>query len=191
MTRHASISSHSFDRRLFARAAIVAATAATLGLGASQALAQPVNLTIGSFAQGSSWYVYSVNLGEMLRAALPAGSSVDTPPLAGGLGNPPMVASGKAQLAFGMAVVGSWALEGNNAYKTPLKDLRGLVGGWDTYYLVPMARGASPSKDLGDYFKTVNPKATVTLPNLSDRQVTATVDYVYPTIDTGTPERSA
>ena len=149
--------------RHIVRNIVLAATAAAwLGLAATPAAAQPVNLTIGSFAQGSSWYVYSVNLGEMLRPLLPPGSSVDTPPLAGGLGNPTMVDSGKAQLAFGMAVVGSWALEGTNAYKAPLKDLRALVGGWDEYFLVPMARGAGQPADLKSYFKA-HPKATVTL----------------------------
>jgi len=156
--------SPSMVKRFFRRAAVVAAAGAALGLTSLAATAaSPVNLTIGSFSQGSSWYVYSVNLGELLRAALPPGSQVDTPPLAGGLGNPPMVESGKAQLAFGMAVVGNWALEGKNAYKKPMQDLRALVGGWDEYFLVPMARGETKSDDLANYFKSVNPKATVTL----------------------------
>jgi TRAP transporter TAXI family solute receptor len=144
-------------------AACTAGSAALLLAALPATAAAPVNLTIGSFSQGSSWYVYSVNLGELLRTALPPGSKVDTPPLAGGLGNPPLVENGKAQLAFGMAVVGSWALEGTNAYKKPMKDLRALVGGWDEYFLVPMARGEIKSDGLADYFKSVNPKATVTL----------------------------
>ena len=136
---------------------------AAVALAATAHAQQPVNLTIGSFAQGSSWYVYSVNLGELLRSALPAGSNVDTPPIAGGLGNPPLVASGKAQLAFGMAVVGSWALEGKHSFKEPLGALRALVGGWDEYYLVPIARGAGHPPDLGRFFEKVKPKANVTL----------------------------
>jgi uncharacterized protein len=129
----------------------------------AQAENKPVNLTIASFQQGSSWYVYSVNLGELLRDALPAGSTIDTPPIAGGLGNPPLVAAKKAQLAFGMAVVGSWALQGNIAFKQPYPQLRALVGGWDQYFLVPMARGTGFKNDFGPYFKDVNPKAHVTL----------------------------
>lgn len=124
---------------------------------------QPVNLTIGSFSQGSSWYVYSVNLGELLHSVLPPGSTVDTPPLAGGLANPKLVASGKAQLAFGMAVVGKWAREGRHSFKEPLPELRALVGGWDEYYLVPIARGTGFAPGLGNFFKTVRPKSTVTL----------------------------
>lgn len=129
----------------------------------AQTVSKPVNMTIGSFAQGSSWYVYSVALGELLRTTLPAGSTIDTPPIAGGLANPSLVASGKAQLAFGMAVFGNWALEGKHAFKEPLPSLRALVGGWDDYYLVPLARGKGVNPDLTEYFKTVQPKARVTL----------------------------
>lgn len=148
----------------FLRSALLcAATAGALAAGPAAAQQKPVNLTIGSFAQGSSWYVYSVNLGELLRTVLPAGSTVDTPPIAGGLANPQLVASGKAQLAFGMAVVGAWALEGKHGFNAPLPQLRALVGGWDDYYLVPIARGTGYPADMNGFFKNVRPKATVTL----------------------------
>lgn len=145
------------------RALLCAAAAAVIGSAPAAAQQKPVNLTIGSFAQGSSWYVYSVNLGELLRGVLPAGSTVDTPPIAGGLANPQLVASGKAQLAFGMAVVGAWALEGKHGFNAPLPQLRALVGGWDDYYLVPIARGTGYPADMAGFFKSVRPKATVTL----------------------------
>lgn len=142
-------------------------TAVALSLSVSVASAQsatkPVNMTIGSFVQGSSWYVYSVALGELLRSSLPAGSTIDTPPIAGALANPNLVATGKAQIAFGMAVVGNWALEGKHAYKAPLPNLRALVGGWDNYYLVPLARGKGLNPELSGYFKNVQPKARVVL----------------------------
>jgi uncharacterized protein len=70
----------------------LAAIAAVAGLMAAVTpaplAAQPVNLTIGSFGQGSGWYVYAVNLAEVLRGVLPSGSRIDTPPIAGGVGNP-------------------------------------------------------------------------------------------------------
>ncbi|MAU97953.1 MAG: hypothetical protein CMP81_19100 [Fulvimarina sp.] len=122
----------------------------------------PVNLTIGSFQQGSSWYVYAVNLAELLQDELPSGSTIDAPPIAGGVGNPALVSKGRADLAFGMAVVGSWALEGKHAYEEPLGNLRALVGGWDQYYLVPLARGGDVDHELGGYLKA-HPEANVTL----------------------------
>jgi TRAP transporter TAXI family solute receptor len=132
-------------------------------LAPTPVLAQSVNWTIASFSEGSSWYVYSVNLGELLRKALPPGSTVDTPPIAGGLANPKLIAADKAQIAFGMAVVGNWAYEGRAGFKEPLKNLRALVGGWDDYFLVPLARGTDFPADLSGYFKQVNPDARVTL----------------------------
>jgi TRAP transporter TAXI family solute receptor len=124
---------------------------------------KPANLTIASFSQGSSWYVYAVNLAELLRGVLPPGSSIDTPPIAGGLANPQLVTAGKAQLAFGMAVVGNWALQGKIGYKQPMPNLRALVGGLDEYFLVALARGKGFSPDLAGFFKTVRPNARVTL----------------------------
>ena len=141
-----------------------AALAATVAFTAPQtAAAQPAHLTIASFSQGSSWYVYAVNLAELLREVLPAGSTIDTPPIAGGLANPQLVSGGKAQLGFGMAAVGNWALEGKIGYKEPLKNLRSLVGGLDDYFLVTLARGKGVPEDLSSYFTKVNPKAHVTL----------------------------
>lgn len=128
-----------------------------------QAQNAPVNWTIASFSEGSSWYVYSVNLGEVLREALPAGSTVDTPPLAGGMANPMLVSAKRAQMGFGMAVIGNWALNGHSGFKAPLKELRALVGGWDDYYLVPLTRGVGHDNDLSKFFTEVRPKAKVTL----------------------------
>lgn len=141
----------------------VAMSCAMLLLAPKIAAAQPVHWTIASFSQGSSWYVYSVNLGELLRETLPPGSTVDTPPIAGALGNPKLVAANKAQIAFGMAVVGDWAFNGKSGFKVPLKDLRALVGGWDDYYLAPIARGSGFPADLSGFFKDVRPKARVAL----------------------------
>ncbi len=137
--------------------------AAMLGVGSAATAAEPVHLTIASFSQGSSWYVYAVNLAELLHGVLPPGSSIDTPPIAGGVANPRLVSAGKAQLGFGMAVVGNWALQGKIAYKKPLKNLRALVGGLDDYYLVPIARGTGFPHGMSNYFKSVKPGAHVLL----------------------------
>ena len=138
--------------------AILAASAAALAQ-------QPVNLTIGAFSQGSGWYVYAVNLAEVLRQSLPAGSKIDSPPIAGGVGNPRLVSIGKADLAFGMALVGNWAVKGTVAYDKPMPELRALVGGWDQYYLVPVAAGRDVGPDMDRFLEKDRPKArVVTLP---------------------------
>ncbi|MEY8826842.1 TAXI family TRAP transporter solute-binding subunit [Sedimentitalea sp. XS_ASV28] len=45
----------------------------------------------------------------------------------------------------------------------PFDNLRGLIGGWDQYYLVPMVRGTGFENDMANYFKDVKPDANVTL----------------------------
>ena len=137
-------------RRWTLRFAAAAMLAASAGASAQQ---QPVNLTIGSFNQGSSWYVYAVNLADLLRETLPPGSKVDTPPIAGGVGNPRMVAEGKANLAFGMALTSNWAIKGEVTYKKAMPELRSLVGGWDRYYLVPVANAENVGPGMDKFLK--------------------------------------
>lgn len=144
--------------------ASVAAVAALVTGAAPAALASgPVNLTIASFGQGSGWYVYAVNLAEVLREVLPSGSRIDTPPIAGGVGNPRMVAEGKAELAFGMAVVGDWALNGRITYDKAMPELRGLIGGWDQYFLAPIAHGSGVGPGLDKFLKEDQPRARVVM----------------------------
>ena len=124
--------------------------AASVGANAQQ---KPVSLTVGSFNQGSSWYVYAVNLAELLRDVLPPGSKIDTPPIAGGVGNPRMVAEGKADLAFGMALTSRWGHKGEVTYKKAMPELRGLVGAWDQYYLVPVANASGVGPGMDKFLK--------------------------------------
>jgi hypothetical protein len=131
-------------------------TAVTLAmaLGASTAMAaDPVKLSIASFSQKSSWFAYSTRVSELLRTALPAGSTIDAPPKGGGTSNPRLVAAGKFDLAFGMASVAGWAKDGMVAYKEPLGNLRSLVGGFDQYYLAVVARKDKNDADLDSYIK--------------------------------------
>lgn len=147
-------------RRWTLRFAAALTLAASAGASAQQ---QPVNLTIGSFNQGSSWYVYAVNLAELLRETLPAGSKIDTPPIAGGVGNPRLVAEGKANLAFGMALTSNWASKGEVTYKKAMPELRGLVGGWDRYYLVPVANAEKVGPGMDKFLKQDRASARVVL----------------------------
>ena len=143
-----------FVRHIAALAAVAFATAAA---------AQPVNLTIGSFSQGSGWYVYAVNLAELLQKNLPAGSKVDAPPISGAVGNPRLVSEGKADLAFGMALVGDWARKGAVSYDKPMENLRALVGGWDQYYLVVIAGGGDAGPGLEKFLQKDRPNTRVVM----------------------------
>jgi len=130
---------------------------------AAGAAAQPVNLTIGSFSQGSGWYVYAVNLAELLHQSLPPGSKVDAPPIAGAVGNPRLVSVGKADLAFGMALVGHWARKGEVSYDKPMENLRALVGGWDQYYLAVISGGRDMGPGLEKFLQKDRPSTRVVM----------------------------
>jgi uncharacterized protein len=103
-----------------------------------------VNLAFATLDTGSAWYVYGATMAELLRKTLPPGSNIDVKPRAGGVGNPRLVAKNETPIGFAFTVTNRWAWDGKEAYDTKLDNLRGLVGGFDTYYLV-----AVTAKKLG------------------------------------------
>lgn len=128
------------------------------GIGSAMAAAAPahppVKVTIASFQVGSAWYVYAATFGRILRDALPAGSTIDTPPLGGGVANARLVEAGKATLGLSHTLANRWAADGTVAYKKKMPHLRALVGGLDTYYLAVVASGKNIDKDVESYFKS-------------------------------------
>ena len=83
----------------------------------------------------------------LMGCALPEGSTIDTPPLGGGHANVRLVSAGKADLALSHAMTNRWAAEGIVAYDAPIRNIRALMGGLDTYYLNITAAGAEPGAD--------------------------------------------
>ena len=126
-----------------------------LGLGATGAGAQPqpVTLAFATLGQGTAWYIYGATMADLLRKALPPGSNVDVKPFAGGVGNAKLVAKNETPLGLSFTITNRWALEGREAYDTRLENLRGLVGGLDSYYLVAIATrklGISSVREIKD-----------------------------------------
>jgi uncharacterized protein len=115
--------------------AVALVLAALVTAAAAQAPGSPVNLAFATLDTGSAWYVYGATMAELL----PAGSNIDVKPRAGGVGNPRLVARNETPLGFGFTVTNRWAAEGQEAYTEKLDNLRALVGGLDTYYLVAVA----------------------------------------------------
>ncbi len=123
--------------------------------------ADPVELKIASFRQGSSVYVYAVTIGELLRNSLPEGSIVDTPPIGGGTTNPAIVSQGKADLGLSFAVANTWASKGTIMYDKPQENVRALVGGLDQYYIATLANGKFGDESIRNYVTNVKPDANV------------------------------
>jgi TRAP transporter TAXI family solute receptor len=121
--------------------------------GATAQTAQPVNLAFATLDTGSAWYVYGATMAELLRKSLPAGSNIDVKPRSGGVGNPRLVAKNETPLGLSFTVTNRWAHEGKEAYTEKLENIRGLVGGLDTYYLVAVAStklGISSVREIRD-----------------------------------------
>jgi TRAP transporter TAXI family solute receptor len=116
----------------------------------AQAPGAPVTLAFSTLDTGSAWYVYGATMAELLRKTLPPGSNVDVKPRSGGVGNPRLVARNETPLGLGFTVTNRWALEGKEAYDTRLENLRALVGGLDTYYLVAVATRKSGLASVRD-----------------------------------------
>jgi hypothetical protein len=107
--------------------------------GAVAQTSPPVNLAFATLDTGSAWYVYGATMAELLRKTLPPGSNIDVKPRSGGVGNPRLVAKNETPLGLAFTVTNRWAHEGKEAYTDKLENIRGLVGGLDTYYLVAIA----------------------------------------------------
>ena len=135
---------------------IVLAILLVMAVGVSGVAAQspqPVNLAFATLDTGSAWYVYGATMAELLRKTLPPGSNIDVKPRAGGVGNPRLVAKNETPLGLAFTVTNRWASEGKEAYTEKLDNLRGLVGGFDTYYLVAVATrklGVSSVREIKD-----------------------------------------
>src|SRR5262245_33537362 len=124
-----------------------------LAFGAGVAGAQapaPVSLAFSTLGQGTAWYVYGATMAELLRKTLPAGSNIDVKPFSGGVGNPRLVAKNETPLGLSFTVTNRWAMEGKEGFDAKLDNLRGLVGGLDTYYLVSVAAKEPDSTSLRD-----------------------------------------
>jgi TRAP transporter TAXI family solute receptor len=122
---------------MWARIAVLAAALALTPV-AVQAQ-QPVNLAMATLGQGTAWYIYGATMADLLRKALPAGSNVDVKPFSGGVGNAKLVARNETPIGLSFTVTNRWASLGTEAYDARIDNLRALVGGLDTYYLVVVA----------------------------------------------------
>jgi len=135
---------------------VLLAVMLVVAVGVSAVAAQapaPVNLAFATLDTGSAWYVYGATMAELLRKALPPGSNIDVKPRAGGVGNPRLVARNETPLGLAFTVTNRWAAEGREAYTEKHENLRALVGGLDTYYLVAVATkklGISSVRDIRD-----------------------------------------
>jgi len=109
--------------------------------GISAELKGPVKFTFASMPLGSSWYVYAATLAQMMKKVLPENSAIDVLPQSGGIGNPLLVAQGKADVGLSNLVTAKWASEGLYLYQgKQVKNIRALAGGLNYVFVVVIFR---------------------------------------------------
>ena len=116
--------------------AITLMAAAGICLAAPPSLAQEkVSLRFGTVGIGSAWYNYGAGIADLVKQQLPAGSSIDVLPKAGGVGNIKLLQSGEIELGLSFGVNSAEACGGFGTFKDKQTKIRGLLGGLDTYYV--------------------------------------------------------
>jgi TRAP transporter TAXI family solute receptor len=95
---------------------------------------QKVDLAFGTVGIGSAWYNYGAGIAELVKPKLPAGSSINVLPKAGGVGNIKLIQSGEIELGISFAVTSAEGCGGFGAFKEKQTKVRGLIGGLDIYY---------------------------------------------------------
>jgi uncharacterized protein len=126
------------------RVSIVTLAVVGLCVGAVPALAQEkVQLRLATVGIGSSWYNYGAGIAEIAKAKLPAGSSIDVLPIAGGVGNVKLLQAGEAEIAFSFNNSAAEGCAGTGIFKEKHDKLRAVIGGLDTYYFGTFVTKAS------------------------------------------------
>lgn len=114
---------------------VMVMAAAGIGLSALPSFAQQkVSLRFGTVGLGSAWYNYGAGIADMVKPKLPAGSSIDVLPRAGGVGNIKLIQAGEMEVGLSFAVNSAEACGGFNTFKEKQGKVRALLGGLDIYY---------------------------------------------------------
>jgi hypothetical protein len=123
-------------RSLYLAAAMVAFAGSGVTTGASAA----DTLRIGAMPVGSGWYVAASTLEKTLRPVV-GDRKIEVIPRGGGVANPVVVNSGKAEIALSNVQTSRLAANGSDPYNgKKSEDIRALVGGLNPVYLGAMVR---------------------------------------------------
>ncbi len=119
-------------------------------LPAASMAMDPVSLKLASFRVGSGWYVLGGVMADVIKNGLPAGSTVDAMPKAGGVGNPQLIGVKKADFALAFPVTANWAYNGVHKYKKKIQNIRVVAGGLDNYWVLGAVKADSAIKSWAD-----------------------------------------
>jgi uncharacterized protein len=121
----------------------LAAIGGLIGLAvATAAPAVAEQLRLGAMPLNTWWYVGGGAIANLVQTKLPSGTSIEVLARGGGIANPVVTNDNKTQLAFSNVATANWAWSGEQEiYKgKKYQDIRALVGGINSVYVVAMAR---------------------------------------------------
>ena len=95
-----------------------------------------------------------------------------------------LLAQGDADLALGFTATAGWAYRGEHAFKKPMRDLRGLVGNMDNYYLGVVVRADAGVNSIDQIAQQKKPLSWVTVPvggagEFTSRRLMAAYGFSY------------
>jgi TRAP transporter TAXI family solute receptor len=117
------------------RLAMAAALTASAAAGAQE-------LKFGAMPLNTWWYVAGASVAALVQPQLPKGANMEVLARGGGIANPVVVNDNKAQIAMSNVATSKWAWDGEpELYKGKKhQDIRALVGGINSIYIVAMLR---------------------------------------------------
>ncbi len=111
-----------------------------LGLAVAGSAATAETLKIGAMPVGSGWYVAASTLDKTLKPVL-KGRTIEVIPRGGGVANPVVVNSGKADIALSNVQTSLLAAQGGDPYNgKKATKIRALVGGLNPVFIGAMVR---------------------------------------------------
>lgn len=115
------------------------ALAAALTLSAAAAAQE---IKFGAMPLNTWWYVAGASVAALVQPQLPPGAKIEVLARGGGIANPVVVNDNKAQIGMSNVATSKWAWDGEpELYKGKKhQDIRALVGGINSIYIVAMLR---------------------------------------------------
>lgn len=115
------------------------ALAAALTLSAT---AGAQEIKFGAMPLNTWWYVAGASVAALVQPQLPPGAKIEVLARGGGIANPVVVNDNKAQVGMSNVATSKWAWDGEpELYKGKKhQDIRALVGGINSIYIVAMLR---------------------------------------------------
>lgn len=109
---------------------------------AASAAASAQEIKFGAMPLNTWWYVAGASVAALVQPQLPAGAKIEVLARGGGIANPVVVNDNKAQIGMSNVATSKWAWDGEpELYKgRKHQDIRALVGGINSIYIVAMLR---------------------------------------------------